>query len=58
MYGVYKDEKMVDLSNNIIKKPSPRPEKQKADAEKKRADAVLFEITGANGLACRCRFHP
>jgi hypothetical protein len=30
-------------------------EKQKADAEKKRADAVLFEIAGATGLVCRCR---
>ncbi len=29
-------------------------EKQKADAEKKRADVVLFEISGANGLVCRC----
>ncbi len=30
-------------------------EKQKADAEKKRADVVLFEITGANGLVSKCR---
>ncbi len=29
-------------------------EKQKADVEKKRADAVLFEISDA---VCRCRFH-
>ena len=29
-------------------------EKQKADAEKKRADAVLFETSGAEGLVCRC----
>jgi hypothetical protein len=48
---------LVDLSNKEAEASAAlaAAEKQKADAEKKRADAVLFEISGANGLVCRCR---
>ena len=40
------DEKNLKEANKDV-------EKQKADAE---ADVILFEISGANGLVCRCRF--
>jgi hypothetical protein len=48
---------LVDLQNKEAEANAvlATAEKQKADAEKKRADAVLFEISGANGLVCRCR---
>jgi hypothetical protein len=45
---------LVDLSNKEAKALAAA-EKQKADAEKKRVDAVLFEISDANGLVCKCR---
>jgi hypothetical protein len=47
---------LVDLRNKEAEANAvlAAVEKQKADAEKKRADMVLFEISGATGLVCRC----
>jgi hypothetical protein len=45
---------LVDLRNKEAEALAAA-EKQKADAEKKRADMVLFEISSANGLVSRCR---
>ncbi len=48
---------LVDLRNKEAEANAvlAAAEKQEADAEKKRANVILFEITGANGLVCRCR---
>ncbi len=47
---------LVDLQNKEAEANAAlaAAEKQKADAEKRRADVVLFEISGATGLVCRC----
>ncbi len=47
---------LVDLRNKEVEASAvlAAAEKQKAYAEKRRADVVLFEIAGTNGLVCRC----
>ncbi len=48
---------LVDLRNKEAEANAvlAAAEKKKADAEKKRANMVLFEISSANGLVSRCR---